>query len=360
MRLYEYQGKEILHQHALKVPRSAVISKYEEADRILQVWKRVDRFFVKPQLLQGKRGKLGLIKDVDRDELKQTCKSLLKKTIHGLHISSLLIEKKQYIREENYLSITIDRENKNYVLLYSGSGGVDVEEQKQRVKRISFNEFDDRQMKHIIRDREILEIARVLFSIMKKYDALLIEINPLAKTVNGFVAIDCKMIIDDNALYRQESFKNLNQDKGTMLEQAAKKKGIHYVELGGDIGVIGNGAGLVMAAVDMIHHYGGTAANFLDVRGGTGSQAMFDAMKIVMAGEPRALLISIFGGITHCDNIAQGFLEYKNQFGLHIPAAIKITGTNEEQAKQLLEQEGIDVFPSVDSAVKKLISGLKK
>jgi len=356
MRLYEYQAKDLLKEFTIKVPRGTIIYAHEEVIRILESWKRVDVFFVKAQLLEGKRGKRGLIKEATRETLQATCKSMFKKKVNNERIKALLIEKKQYIREEHYLSLTLDRNSKQYLLLYSPKGGVDIEEQQQ-LKKYSFYEYDERLIKQTIKDRDIRELVRVVFAIMKKFDATLIELNPLAYTVNGFVAVDCKIIIDNNALYRQEDIKKLDTEKGTLIEERAKKKGIQYVDVDdqGTIGIIGNGAGLVMATLDTVAAFGGKPTNFLDVGGGTDATIMSESMHLVMAAEPKGILISIFGGITHCDEIAKGIIEYKKKYGLHIPVVIRLTGTNEAEGIKILEQENIQVVNSLDKAAKKII-----
>ncbi len=362
MRLYEYQAKEILREHALRIPRSMLIYDVREIDRLLQEWMRVPNFAVKAQILEGKRGKQGLILFPDRTELKGVVKNMLKTRVHGKFIPCVLVEKKETIREEHYLALTIDRETRSYMLLYSPSGGMDVEAAGSKVKKICFYEFDERKVKQELRDASLVELARVLFAILKRKDALLVEINPLALTVHGFIPVDCKIIIDDNALFRQKEIAELKNETGTALEVRAAKKGIQYVEVdpNGTVGVIGNGAGLVMATLDTLQYYGVKPVNFLDVGGGTDADVMEESMRLVMAGDPEVLLIVIFGGITHCDEIAKGFLEFRKKKGLKIPVVVKLTGNREKEGRALLEEAGIICLDNLDAAAKSVAEIIAK
>ena len=207
---------------------------------------------------------------------------------------------------------------------------------------------------------EEIKISKVLierlYKIFQDYDAELVEINPLALIKKRFLALDSKIIIDDNALYRQK----FKKDEGlTEIEKKAQESDLSYVELEGDIGIIGNGAGLVMSTLDMVNYYGGEVANFLDVGGGADKEKMEKAIELVLIKKPRGIFINIFGGITRCDEIAEGIVAYKKKHKINIPLVIRMIGNNEEEAKKILEKDKIHFINSMEEGAKKIVELVK-
>lgn len=336
MKLKEYQGKELLKKYGIKIPKGQVISS-------IKTLKKPDKeCVVKAQLLTGKRWKSGGIKISEPEQTADTCKRMLENPINGERVEEVLVEEKLAIAKEMYLSITIDRFNQNYLLLYSHHGGSYVEEiikeNPDIIKRLNFTKPDEKELKKIIDTKEIIPIAKRLFDLVKKENALLAEINPLVITdKREFIAADAKIILDDNAL-------NLEKDK------------LNYVKLEGDIGIIGNGAGLVMATLDTFKQLGGNPACFLDLSGGTGAEIMKKALQAVLANpKVRALFINIFAGITRCDEIANGIVDYLGEENPSVPIIVRMVGTNEQTGRQVLEQKGIKVVESMEDGVKQVL-----
>jgi succinyl-CoA synthetase beta subunit len=224
------------------------------------------------------------------------------------------------------------------------------------VKDALKDEFDD----EIV--GKIVEISGNCWEIAQEKEALLVEINPLMLTKDNKVfAGDAKIVLDDNAGYRHEDMWKYKQSKRSIAEDQSHEKGIPFVELDGEIGVIGNGAGLVMATLDMINEFGGTPANFLDIGGGASKEKTLEALEIVLKSEkPKGLIVNIFGGITHCDTVAQAIVESVKEMGREIPIVIRMVGTNEKQAEEILDKAGIHFYTSMEKAVKKIISLIKE
>jgi len=269
---------------------------------------------------------------------------MLGSKVNGEKVNAVLVEEKLDIAKELYLSITVDRFNQNYVLVFSEKGGMDIEEvartNPKAVKKINFNELDQNKISKIIHDKKVISFANKLWQIVKKENALLAEINPLVITKNKkYIAVDSKIILDDNAL-------NLKQ----------LRKDLNYVELEGDIGIIGNGAGLVMATLDSVQEFGGKPACFLDLGGGTGPDVVQKAIRKVLSNpKVRTLFINIFAGITKCDDIANGIVEYKKQNKINIPISVRMGGTNEKLGREILEKHKIRVGKSMEEGVKQIV-----
>ncbi len=343
MRLKEYQGKEIFKAYGIPVPESWVISNPspEILDKIANAKQK--QFVVKAQVLGGKRNKIGGIITADSKEgIREAYNTMAKnRVLQGFR--EVLVETRLDIAKELYLAITIDRFNKNYALIYSETGGVDIEDTARKdggaIRKANFFELDETVVSAIIKENKIKEIALKLWNIVKEKNALLAEINPLVLTAKGeYVAADSKIIIDENA----DDFKT-------------KKDRISYVKLGGDIGIIGNGAGLVMATIDTVKQFGGEPACFLDLGGGADAEAMQKAMKTVLSKKPRALFINIFAGITRCDEIAKGITNYKKENDIRIPVIVRIAGTNEKEGEELLKKEGIIAVKDMEDGIKKAV-----
>jgi len=348
MKLKEYQGKEIFHKFGIRIPDSFLITDSEQIKEIK------GEKVLKAQVLHGKRGKSGLIQFADEKNIKEKAEEMLKKDV-----KEILVEEKLKYEKEYYLSITIDRTEKKAKLIFSSEGGMEIEEladkNPEKIKKYPIDE--NISLKDIAKETGIDKIIlEKLLRIFNECDAELVEINPLCSTEKGFVALDSKIIIDDNALYRQE----FKKDEGlTDIEKKAKEHGLNYVELKGNIGVIGNGAGLVMSTLDVIKYFNGEVSNFLDIGGGADKEKMEKAIELVLIKNPKGIFINIFGGITRCDDIAEGIVAYKKKNDLSIPMVIRMIGTNEEKAKDILEKNNIHFIDSMEKGAKKIVELVK-
>jgi succinyl-CoA synthetase beta subunit len=299
--------------------------------------------------------------------------------IKGIPVKSVWIEEKIQIKRELYFGITTDRFNQSYVAIASAVGGMEIEEVAQKspekMTKLLINSqlglwsFHTREIARKLgySGNQLGELGRILerlYHVGMDYDAELIEMNPIVETVEGkFVAADARIIIDDNALFRHQEYKKRlleGESELTPQELEALKNDLAYVKLDGNIGVIGNGAGLVMATLDTIQYYGGKAANFLDVGGGAASETTATALKIVLSDpNVKALFINILGGITRCDEVAKGILEAKEKAGSTKPTVIRLVGTNEKEGKQILTEAGIHVLDSMEEAAQKVVNIVK-
>jgi succinyl-CoA synthetase beta subunit len=284
----------------------------------------------------------------------------------------VLIEEKLPIRKELYLSIAIDRFNRSYVALASTTGGVEIEEIASKTPKAIIRTFIDAQSG--VRSFDSVAIAKQLgYSgnqlvklstiIQKLYqvcidnDAELVEINPLAETETGdFVALDARMVIDDNALFRHPEYAERQVEALSSQEVLALKNNLAYVKLDGDIGVVGNGAGLVMATLDLLNFFGGKPANFLDLGGGATIEAIAAALQIVFA-EPdtKVIIVNVLGGITHCDDVARGIVEAANEAKVKKPLVVRLVGTNQQEGQKILANAGISVLDSMEEAAKQAV-----
>lgn len=348
MKLKEYQGKEIFHKYGIKIPDSFLITSPEQIKKIKG--KKV----LKAQVLYGGRGKAGLIQFATKKDIKKKAEEIFSKGV-----KEILVEEKIKSKKEYYISITIDRLEKKPLLIFSSKGGVDIEELAEKYPKKIKKYYIDKNFspKKVSKEIKIESgLVEKIYKIFKDYDAELIEINPLSLTKKGLLALDSKVIIDDNALYRQDFKKD---ESLTEIEKKAQEADLSYVELKGNIGIIGNGAGLVMSTLDVVNHYGGKVANFLDVGGGASKEKMEKAMELVLVKNPKGIFINIFGGITRCDEIAQGLVDYKNKHKIEIPMVIRMIGTNEEEAKKILEENKIHFINSMEEGAKKIVELIK-
>ncbi|RLI05998.1 ADP-forming succinate--CoA ligase subunit beta [Candidatus Bathyarchaeota archaeon] len=304
---------------------------------------------------------------------------MLNSKVKGLTVKSLLVEEKLDIVHEFYASVTVDRAARSYVVLASTEGGVDIEEvaEKSPEKIIryrvdplyGFSEFNARKIvKKLGLDGEDLRksasIVYNLFRVAMDYDAELAETNPFVKTSDGrFVAVDVRIIVDDNALFRHPELKDreTTRPEDTPLEAEARKIGLAYVDLEGEVGVLGNGAGLVMATLDLVKHYGSSPANFLDIGGGARADLIKNSIKIILSKpQVKVVLVNILGGITRCDEVAKGIVEALNETGLRKPLAVRMIGTREEEGRKILEDAGIHVYSSMEEAAQGALKLLEK
>lgn len=322
MRLKEYEGKLLFEKYGIPVPKGRLITSVQPEPSMI----------AKAQTLSGKRFKRGLIRPATEENLKELFK----------YCDEILLEEKLNIEAEYYLSLAIEREEKDIILLFSEEGGIEIED-SSKILKIPYKNISQ------LPNKNLLPIIESMYKLMKDYNALLVEINPLALSKNRLVAADAKIILDDNVKH-PEFRKSL-----TKLEEEAEEYGLSYVELDGKIAVIGNGAGLVMATLDMVTYFGGKVANFLDLGGGATVEKMEKALQIVIKKKPSLIFINIFGGITRCDQIAQGLINYKSQNKLEIPIIVRMIGTNEEEAKKILAENEIKSFDSMEECAKRAV-----
>jgi len=374
MKLFEYEAKNILAKYGIPIPQGGLATNKKQAREMAAKLK--PPFAVKAQVLVVGRGKSGGILFANSiEEAEKTAEKLLNMRIKGIPVRSVWIEEEIQIKRELYFGITIDRFKQSYVAIASAAGGIEIEEiaakTPEKVVKILINpqqglrSFQARQIARRIgyAGNQIPDLGRIferLCCIGMDYDAELIEMNPLVETVDGkFVAADARIIIDDNALFRHPEYKKrFLEGEGELSPQEleAMKSDLAYVKLDGNIGVIGNGAGLVMATLDTIQYYGGKPANFLDVGGGAPSEKIAMALKIVLSDpNVKTLFINILGGITRCDEVARGILEAKEKVGVAKPMVIRLVGTNEEEGKRILTEAGIQVLESMEEAAKRVV-----
>jgi succinyl-CoA synthetase beta subunit len=374
LKLYEYEAKAILAQYRVPVPKGTLITNPNRTKKA--VAKLKPPFAVKAQVLVAGRGKTGGILFADSAaEAEKTAKKLLQTKIEGIPVKKVLVEEKLPIKKELYFSVTVDRFASNYVALASASGGVDVEETASKKPHKILKTFVNPQEGfcsfHAVQLARKLgysganlanlaEVFEKLYRAGMDYDAELIETNPLAETEEGrFVALDARLILDDNALFRHPEYgrKRLEEERDRAPQETeALRNGLAYVKLDGDIGVIGNGAGLVMATLDMIQHYGGNPANFLDVGGGAPAERIAAALELVLSDpNVKAVFVNILGGITRCDEVARGIIEAKEKAVVVKPMVVRLVGTNEEEGKRLLEEADMPVLGGMEEAARRAV-----
>ena len=348
MKLHEYQAKEIFARYGLPVQQGTVIDRPEQVAALRLRYPVV----VKAQVLVGGRGKAGGVKlAATPPEAEAAARAILGMEIKGERVTRVLVVEAAEIAAEYYLALVTDRNARQVAAVASAAGGVDIETVAQtspeKIARLLVDPFLGllpfqarglgRRLGFVgARLEEFTGIATALYRLYWDEDADLAEINPLALAGGHLLCVDAKLIIDDNALYRHTNLPA--SEELTPLEREAREHGLSYVELDGDIAVIGNGAGLVMSTLDLLAHFGGRPANFLDVGGGASAEAMQTAIGIVQRKPGvRALFINIFGGITRCDDVARGIIRDRPR----IPASIRLTGTNEAEGQRLLREAGI-------------------
>lgn len=379
MKLFEYEAKNILAKYGIPIPQGSLATDASQAREIATKLKTP--LVIKAQVLVAGRGKAGGILFANSiEDTEKAAEKLLNMQIKGIPVRSVWIEEKIQVKKELYFGVTTDRFNQSYIAIASSVGGMDVEEiatkTPEKIIKLpinpnyGFHSFHARQaaIKMGYAGSQISELGRVLerlYAIGMDYDAELIEMNPLVETADGkFAAADARIIIDDNALFRHQEYKKRlleGESELTAQELEALKNDLAYVKLNGDIGVIGNGAGLVMATLDTIQYYGGKPANFLDVGGGAPADKTALALRLVLSDpNVRALFINILGGITRCDEVARGILEAKEKVGVTKPMVIRLVGTNEKEGKKILTEAGIHVLESMEEAAQQVVETARK
>jgi succinyl-CoA synthetase beta subunit len=379
LKLYEYETKKLLANYGILTPRGYVATNSVEAKKAIAKLK--PPLALKAQILVAGRGKAGGILFADSfEEAEKATDNLFRNRVKGIIVKKILLEKKISIVKELYFGITIDRFQRKYVIVASPNGGVAIEEESlsaphELIKTLTNPQkgFRISDAKQIVRKmsysgKQLDELAGILEQLYRAAmdkDAELIEINPLAETADGkFIAVDAKLIIDDNSLFRHPEFEKrlfTEERERTVREIEAEKNGLSYVKLDGDIGVVGNGAGLVMATLDLIQYYGGKPADFLDLGGGAPVERIAAALKIILSDQDvGAVLVNILGGITHCDDVAQAIVETKNNAKASKQFVIRLVGTNEKKGRQILHNAGIPVLDSMEEAAKHAVQIAKE
>ncbi|MEN3015051.1 MAG: ADP-forming succinate--CoA ligase subunit beta [bacterium] len=383
MNLYEYQGKKLFQKYGIPTTQGILISKEQENDYIyLQELQQQLTFpvVIKAQVKVGGRGKAGGIKVAkNNEEFMKYIKQILNMQIKGVKVNKVLIDQYIPIENEMYMSFMIDRSKCKVIFIFSACGGVDIEEiAEKNPEKISKQYLDNRDLlEHQIRDtilkvyntdlniaKQIESIAIKLYRLFKENHCVLAEINPLVTYGSGLIALDAKIILDENAFAYIEDELEEDEERSP-IEQEAKDSGIAYVELDGNIGVIGNGAGLVMYTIDLINLYGGKAANFLDVGGGARAEKIKQSINLVMKNpKVKGLFINIFGGITRCDEVATGILQAYQENNYTTPLVVRLQGTNYEEGKRILqtlkEKLSFEITESAEEGAQKIVSIINK
>jgi len=371
--IHEYQAKEIFRKYGIPIPPGEVASTPEEAEAIAR--KFGTTVVVKAQVHAGGRGKAGGVKLAKTpQEAKNVASQILKLTIKGLPVQKVLVTPAADIASEAYVGIIVDRASKRAVFMASAAGGIDIEEVAAKTP--------EKLLKHPIDPRyglqmyEAMQLAFFLYSDMKQVRAAakilqqlyrafsenggsLAEINPLVTTPAGeVVALDAKMVIDDNELDRRPDIAALRDESAEdPSEVDARKASLTFIKLDGNVGCVVNGAGLAMATMDLVKYYGGEPANFLDIGGSSNPEKVVAALRIITSDpNVKAILFNIFGGITRTDDVANGIVTAIKQNPLKVPHVIRLTGTNEEIALKILKQHGLSAMTDMDEAVKKAVA----
>ncbi|OHB82684.1 MAG: succinate--CoA ligase subunit beta [Planctomycetes bacterium RIFCSPHIGHO2_02_FULL_38_41] len=373
MKLYEFQAKNILKNYGILVPQGKVISSSDDAP---EVFREIGcaSCVIKAQILAGGRGKGGGIQFVNTPSEAQTIASRMfgsslvthQTGLKGAEIKYLLIEEAVSIKKELYLAITIDRSLQMPVLITSTEGGMEIEEIALRAPENIIREpldilfgihpFQLRRITSklgipITPSSKFTNLLIKLFDVFVKNDCSLLEINPLVITSSGeLCALDAKIEIDDNALYRHPEFEQFTQYQDfSQAEVLARRYRLSYISLDGSIGCLVNGAGLAMATMDMIKLHGGEPANFLDVGGDASLEQIIQAFEIILSDyRVKAILVNIFGGIMKCDVIASGIIQAVKEVGIHVPLIVRLEGTNVNAARKLLNESGLNIIPAKD------------
>jgi succinyl-CoA synthetase beta subunit len=373
MKLHEYQSKLIFSKYGVTIPRGRVASTASEAKTIAE--ELGTRVVIKAQVLIGGRGKAGGIRLAKTPkEAEELATVILGMELKGLPVRKVLVDEAANITKEIYLGITNDRNQRKPVIMASSSGGVDIEEiarvSPEKIIKIQIDPLlglRDYQCRDLANGIDLprtqwkpfTEIANGLWRAYTENDATLAEINPLVITSdNRLIALDAKMIIDDNALYRHPDLNDMRDlDVEAPAEIEARKYGLSFIKLDGEIGCMVNGAGLAMATMDIIKLYGGEPANFLDIGGGASSDKVAAALRIILSDpNVKAVLFNVFGGITRCDEVARGILAAFDEVKPKIPMVMRLVGTNAEEGMRLLSTTDMIIAQSLAEAAQKAIA----
>lgn len=387
MNTHEYQAKLILQKYGIACPRFGVVSTIKQAKEIVESM-NLEQAVVKVQVHAGGRGKAGGVKFAkNRQEiLSYTDKLLGMKIVNnqtgseGVIADKVILSDPIDIAQEYYLAAVIDRSQAQGVLIASSEGGMDIEEiaVKAPEKILKMPLRNDGVMKpyHLLRvarwmgwtgntAKQGMALVANFVKAFVDTDASLLEINPLVRTPDGeLLALDAKLSVDDNALFRQKQIAEFYDPSQLPIQEVrANKHDLAYVALDGEIGCMVNGAGLAMATMDIIHHYGGSPANFLDVGGGASQEKVAEGFKIILSDpHVKAILVNIFGGIMNCATLAAGIVAAASELDIHVPLIIRMEGTNVEKGKQILKDSGLNIITvdSLEDAAKRVVASVKR
>jgi succinyl-CoA synthetase beta subunit len=373
MNIHEYQAKDIFRAAGIPVPPGEIARTPEEAEAI--AGKFGGTVVVKAQVHAGGRGKAGGVKLAKTpEEARETAEKILALTIKGLPVQKVLVTPAADIASEAYVGVIVDRASKKPVFMVSPAGGIDIEEvaakTPDKIRRLpvdpryGLRTYEAMELGFFLYDdvkkaRAAASIMQKLYSVFMANGGSLAEINPLVTTPAGeVVALDAKMVIDDNELDRLTALAALRDESAEApSEVEARKANLTFIKLDGNVGCIVNGAGLAMATMDLVKYYGGEPANFLDIGGSSNPEKVVAALKIITADpNVKAILFNIFGGITRTDDVANGIVTATKANPLKVPLVIRLTGTNEEIAVKILQENGMSAMTDMDEAVKKAVA----
>ena len=372
MKIHEFQAKEIFSRYSIPVTREKVCF---TVDEVVQAASEFEMpVVVKAQVLVGGRGKAGGVKLARSvEEARNAGEQILGMNIKGLTVEKVLVAQGIKFNSEYYVGLTIDRNSKSVIFMASSEGGVEIEEVAKEnpdaihkfvidpelgmtsflARKIAFKLFSD-----FSQVKQAVGLFQKLYQIFIDTDASLVEINPLVVTDDGqLLALDGKMNFDDNAMFRQPAIEALNEpDEDEKKELEAKDKGLSYIRLDGTIGCMVNGAGLAMATMDLVKHFGGQPANFLDIGGSSSPQKVIDAMNLLLSDKNvKVVMINIFGGITRCDDVARGLVTALDQMKVNIPIVVRLSGTNARQGLEIIKEANLPVVNTMSEAAQEAI-----
>jgi len=386
MKIHEYQAKQLLARFGVPTTEGRLATTVEEAVEAYRALKSPVSV-VKAQIHAGGRGKAGGVKLVrNEEECRAAASAILGKKLvthqtgpEGQLVRRLWIEKGSEIQKEYYLGIALDREQKKPVLMMSSEGGMDIEEvaakHPEKIVKVTVDPavglqgYQGRQLAFALgltgdAAKELHKLVGSLYTLFMKEDCSIVEINPLVVTKdNHLIALDAKFNLEDNATFRHKEWndwRDMTEEKEVEIE--AKEAGLSYIQLDGNIGCLVNGAGLAMATMDIIKHYGGEPANFLDVGGGATKEAVTKAFKIILTSPTvKGIFVNIFGGIAQCDTIAAGIIAATKELGLSVPLVVRLEGTNVELGRKMLAESGLNVTPAatMGEGAQKIVQSVK-
>ncbi|MDQ3081974.1 MAG: ADP-forming succinate--CoA ligase subunit beta [Gemmatimonadota bacterium] len=373
MNIHEYQAKEIFRDAGIPIPPGEIATTPEEAERIAR--KLGGTVVVKAQVHAGGRGKAGGVKLASSpEEARDVAAKILALTIKDLPVEKVLVTPAAEIATEAYAGIIVDRSSKRAVFMVSPAGGIDIEEVAEKTPekimrrpvdpRYGLRAYEAMEMGFFLYDdvrqaRAAAKIMQQLYTAFAASGASLAEINPLVTTPDGEVlALDAKMVIDDNELDRLPAIAALRDESSEAPSEVdARNASLTFIKLEGNVGCVVNGAGLAMATMDLVKYYGGEPANFLDIGGSSNPEKVVNALRIITSDPSvKAILFNIFGGITRTDDVANGIVTATKQNPLKVPIVIRLTGTNEEIALKILQENGFSAMTDMDEAVKKAVA----
>ncbi|HET6398184.1 MAG TPA: ADP-forming succinate--CoA ligase subunit beta [Candidatus Thermoplasmatota archaeon] len=364
MNLFEYQGRELYVRYNIPCAAGFVVDSMDDLEK--QVSLAQFPVVVKAQVLVGGRGKAGGVKFADdAQQLRTVTKSILGLDIKGHITRKVMVAQKLDFAREYYLSFLIDRATRRYMMIFSPDGGVEIESvPEERIFKVTIDPMTGFQPYHaravLLKSgldadtqKQVGDIMRKLFRMFVEMDAELCEVNPLASLKDGrVVAGDAKVVLNDSALYRHPEFKQRDENL-TDLEQEAREKGVALVQLEGDIGVMANGAGLTMATLDALTHFGGKPKIFLDLSGTDNPEKVAEAVRLMKKAKPSVMFLNLFGGITKCDTVAKGLVSVLQKEGVDFPIITRIKGTNAKEANDILQSFGLETASTLQEAAKK-------